>query len=201
MPPAILNFEELSAMANASPQHHARFEVEKTDRYFAPIIKAVRRVQAINGGHGASFKDIYKFVCLDLGATQEQAILGKAPCPYKGGLKDQKGLIRSWIEEHSPHSRQFYFRAGRRTNWRGDKKRLLFTNSLLGEMNNAVGWQPYRAVRGNGWCFDPLAAQNWVQPSEDVLMIAEALYKKKGMQGISRTPLKQDVIYSAVNIS
>jgi hypothetical protein len=87
------------------------------------------------------------------------------------------------------------------TNWRGDKKRLLFTNSLLGEKNNALGWQPYRVVRGNGWCFDPLGAQNWVQPSEDVLMIAEALYKKKGMQGISRTPLKQDVIYSAVNIS
>ena len=203
MPPAIENMSlaEMSAMANASIHLHTRFEVKKIDRYRTPIIKAVRHAQAINGGAGASFKNIYKFVCRDLGATEEQAIVGNAPCPYTGILKDQKGRIRSWIEEHSPHSRQYYFRAGRRTNWRGDRSRLLFTNVLLGEKNNAGGWQPYRAVRGNGWCLDPIAAQSWVQPSEDVLMIAESMYKKKGMQGSPRTPFKQDVIHSAVNIS
>ena len=151
------------------------------DKFHHAIVGAVK---SLSGSW--SFKEIYEPVCKALGATDSQAKEGCAPCPYKGLIKNMKGLIRSWIEERCPHSRQYYFRAGRLTSWRGSQP-LLFVNPGLGASNTEVAWTPYKRVRGNGWAFNPDAANLVQQPSQETLNAAAALYKKRGMQGKNRT--------------
>jgi hypothetical protein len=152
-----------------------------TDRYCAPILKAFMALPP-----NSQFKAVYPLVCLNLGATPEQAAKGIALCPEKGVLMDIKGKIRSWVEERSPHSRQHYFRGGRIATWGPNARPLLFVNPVLGENNAAGQWHPYIRVRGRGWSFDPSAAEAAPQPSVAVQQAAAALYRKRGMQGRGR---------------
>ena len=163
----------------------------QTDRFFVPITTAAASMPP-----NWQFKNLYAAVCTNLGATPEEAVKGIAPCPYNTGLrKDMRGLIRSWVEERSPHSRQRYFRAGGRSAFdaKPNLRPLLFVNPVLGEVNNSVAWAPYKTVRGGGWTYDPEAAAAAEKPSEEVLNAAAALYLKKGMQGQNRTVSKADV--------
>jgi hypothetical protein len=161
------------------------------DRFFLPIVKAFQDMQ--KNYEVVQFKQIYTQVCLNLGATPEHAELGFAPCPYKGVEKNMKGLIRSWVEERSPHSRQRYFRGGSRVIGRQDERPLLFVNVILGQNNAANEWRPYTHARGRGWKFDPQAAEMAEMPSNDVLNAAAAIYRKKGMQGRARVKHTRDV--------
>lgn len=161
------------------------------DRYYDAIVESALKWQANNPGRSFRFKHIYHMVCTRLGATIPQAMRGLAPDPYSGEIKDMRGLIRSWIEERSPHSRQHYFRGGRRmrAGWRPQ----LFVNWGLGEANTTGAWMPYRTVRGDGWTFNPAAAASWAGPTNDVLVAAEAQIQRKGMRGHPRTVSKADV--------
>jgi len=152
-----------------------------TDKFYNAIVSVVKSMKG-----SWSFKELYEPICRALGATDSDAKQGCAPCPYKGLTKDMKGLIRSWIEERCPDSRQYYFRAGRLTSWRGSQP-LLFVNPGLGMNNRKVAWAPYNHVRGMGWAFNPDAAKAVEQPSQEILNAAAALYKKRGMQGKNRT--------------
>lgn len=152
------------------------------DKFFVPITTAA----ALLPQH-FRIKDLEKATCLQLHATPEDAAMGYAPCPYTGIRKHMGGLIRSWVEERSPHSRQHYFRAGRRTNWKPNQRPLLFLNHVLGNSNKAVAWAPYMHVRGGGWVYDPDQAAKEVMPTEAILNTAAALYKKQGMRGATRT--------------
>jgi len=163
----------------------------QTDRFFVPITTAAASMPP-----NWQFKNLYRDVCINLGATPEEAAKGVAPCPYNTGVrKDMRGLIRSWVEERSPHSRQYYFRAGSRSTFdtKPNLRPMLFVNPVLGEVNNSVQWAPYKAVRGGGWTYDPEAAEEAEKPSQEVLNSAAALYLKKGMQGQNRTVSKTDV--------
>ena len=168
------------------------------DRFFLPIIKAFQKLQKLHDR--LQFRQIYMQVCLNLGAAPDRAALGFAPCPYKGGEKNMKGLIRSWVEERSPHSRQHYFRGGRRANWRAHERPLLFVNPVLGENNAANAWQPHTRVRGAGWQFNPEAAQVVTLPSNEMLNAAALLYgNKQGMQGRGRVTHACDVQVKSIN--
>ena len=161
------------------------------DRYHAAIVRAAATLKQFH------FKDLYPLVCKNLGATDEQARNGIAPCPYSGELTDStklKGLIRSWVEERSPHSRQHYFLGGRRKIWTAKNPRpLLFVNEKLGAVNAANDWMPYTTARGEIWVFSPDLANSAVKPSEEVLNAAAAAYKKHGMRGATRTVSAADI--------
>ena len=167
---------------NVRPKVH----IINVDEYYEAIIETVCEITD-NGRKAFQFKDIYKGVCLKLGATEEQAEEGIAYCPYKHKLKNMCGLIRSWIEERSPHSRQYYFRNGKRAYWKFGARPLLFVNNGLGQKNNECNWMPGNHVRGNGWYYNPNAAKRAVQPSESTLNTAAAAYKKTGQRGSNHT--------------
>jgi hypothetical protein len=169
------------------------------DRYHAAIVDAAATLKQFN------FKDLYPLVCKNLGATEEQINKGIAPCPYTGELKDcakLKGLIRSWVEERSPHSRQYYFRGGKRAVWTAKNPRpLLFVNEKLGAVNAANEWMPYTTARGDFWEFNPDRANSVIQPTDEMLDIAAAAYKKKGMRGKCYTNCTADVTVVTREIS
>jgi hypothetical protein len=125
-----------------------------------------------------------------------------APCPYTHELKDIKGVVRSWIEERSPHSRQHYFRNGKRIHWNdANPRELLFVNPVLGEKNNAVAWRPYNTVRGGGWSFNPAAANAYVKPSEETLVVASGLYRRIGVRGAgNQTKTARDIVTTSRRI-
>ncbi len=153
-----------------------------SDRYFIPITQAFQSLHTL--GHAKiQFKDLYPLVCRNLGAKDAQAKLGQAPCPYKGNVRDIKGLVRSWVEERSPCSRQYYWRNGKRVFWSFDQRPLLFVNEGLAKKNDEKNWMPYSYVRGDGWMFNPEAAEAWSQPSEVVLQVATQAIQKQGCRG------------------
>jgi hypothetical protein len=157
----------------------------KKDRYHDAIISAFTTLH--RHYEKLKFKEIYYHVCLNLGASDEQAKSGLAICPYTSQVKCHKGLIRSWIEERSPHSRQHYFRAGKRVFWKQGDRPLLFINEGLAEQNEKVAWEPYKTVRGDGWIFNPIKPNKYTKPSEEILMAAANKYLKVGMRGAART--------------
>jgi len=163
--------------------------VSKQDRFYSAIVNSARLLKKFR------FKDIYPVICKSLGATDKQASQGIAPCPYTGASKNIKGLIRSWVEERSPHSRQHYFRGGKRVTWTEKTPRpLLFINEKLGKTNAENEWMPYTFARGDIWTFNPDLAASVVKPTDDVLNLAAAAYKKQGMRGSkSRTPSTPDI--------
>ena len=165
----------------------------KQDKYHNAIVSAFKK-HADTTDKPAQFKDIYYTVCKNLEASDADASKGIAPCPYTGQKKDIKGLIRSWVEERSPHSRQYYWRGGKRVIWTEEQRPLLFVNWGLAKANAEKKWMPYNHVRGNGWILDPMAAKKWVQPSDEILRLATAAYRKTGMQGSPRTPSAPTVI-------
>lgn len=169
------------------------YNVILQDRYYDAIVGAFK---AQNGP--VRFCWIYPEICRRLGATEEDALRGFAPCPYSNAIIDQKGRIRSWVEERSPHSRQYYFRAGKRTNWKAGDRPLLFINPILGEMNNNNDWMPYTHARGAGWSFNPVEANLWLQPSDEILDRAASAYRRQGMRGAVRTNLIQNVPIIAI---
>jgi hypothetical protein len=172
----------------------------KKDRFEDAIINAFKSLEATTSGKGVQPKQYYKQVCLNLGATEDQAMEGDAPCPYNGNIKNMRGLIRSWIEERSPCSRQHYFRGGNITNWKDGERPLLFINNKLGKMNEEFEWKPYgvdgkaNSARGDGWIYHPIKAMQFKQPSLVVLQAAVSMYKKKGMQGRNRSRITKDTI-------
>lgn len=181
---------------------------DKKDRYRDAITNAFISLGATMTGKGIQPKQLYKTVCLNLGATEAQAIKGMAPCPYTGCEKNIKGVIRSWIEERSPCSRQHYFRGGIIANWKDGDRPLLFVNNKLGKMNASFEWKPYgvdgkrNSVRGDGWIYDPIKAMEFKQPSLVVLKAAESMYKKQGMQGTNRSRITKDTFtYMFINPS
>jgi hypothetical protein len=172
------------------PTHKRSIKLRTPDEVFAQaILKAIEQLPAdASGKRLFSFKDIYMNACLNLGSSMSDALHGRAPCPKKcNTILDIKGRIRSWIEEHSPHSRQHYFRAGKRTSWKDGERPLLFVNEGLKRSNDAANWEPYRAVRGTKWEYNPTQAALSTMPSEEVLAAASLLYKKKGMRGTRHT--------------
>ena len=171
-----------------------------TDHFFIPVTSAFTSM----GSYYVRPKSLYNQVCLNLGARPADAERGYAPCPYKTGTYEQRlmnmeGRIRSWIEERSPHSRQHYFCAGKRANWKPDSRPLLFLNPVLGKANNDVAWAPYTYARGGGWAYDPEQAKKELQPSDEILNAAAALYKKTGMRGKGRTVFKANLKIMSVS--
>jgi hypothetical protein len=175
----------------------ASHRIYMVDRFFVPIIKAFEKLQKEQAS--LRFKEVYKQICLNLGAPPERAALGFAPCPYKGTEKNMMGLIRSWVEERSPHSRQHYFRGGNITAWRPYERPLLFVNPVLGQNNSANAWRPHTHARGRGWQFNPDAAEASTMPTIDVLNAAALLYVKKGMQGRGRVKHARDVQVKSIS--
>ena len=169
------------------------FQTVLKDRYHDAIVGAF-----LAQSGPVRFCDIYAEVCRRLGATEDDAVLGIAPCPYSHERKDHRGIIRSWVEERSPHSRQHYFRGGKRVFWRQGERPLLFVNPFLGECNNRNNWMPYTHARGAGWSFNPTEALNWSKPSDEVLDIAAAAYRKRGMRGYTRTKAVPNVVVAAI---
>ena len=156
--------------------------VEFKDRYEDAILGAFKFLGAESTP--VTFNMVYPLVCRALGADEESAENGIAPDPYNpGSLKDIRGLIRSWVEERCPHSRQHYFRGGVRARWLPGQRSMLFVNYGLAHANEAVAWAPYQFVRGDGWMLDPETATAYQKPSDEGLDAAAAQYKKRGMQG------------------
>jgi len=168
------------------------YDVLFADRYFNAITEAAYQLSEF------SFKELYGQVCLNLGATAEQAARGHAPDPYgrcAGTTKDIRGLIRSWVEERSPHSMQHYFCNGKRKRWAPGERPLLFINPGLAAANSKVEWKPYNHVRGTKWSLNKEAATAYIQPSESILNTAESLYKKQGRRGTAnQTRMQKDMI-------
>jgi len=164
----------------------------KTDSFYKPIVTAFITL----GGYARplKFKDIYEQVCLNLGSKPSDAKHGIAPCPITGRVMNHKGRIRSWIEERSPCSRQHYFRAGKVAVWKPNKCPLLFINNKLGRMNQECNWQPYNRVTGDGWLFNPPAANQYPLPSYETIIAAAAMYRRKGMQGMNRVQYALSVV-------
>jgi hypothetical protein len=158
----------------------SQFVVFMKDKYHDAIVETLKNFGEFRP------RDVYTPICLALGASQEDALNGRAPCPYTGNIKDMRALIRFWIEERSPHSRRQYFRNGKRAKW-GNKRPLLFVNHKLGEMNNANSWMPKTYSRGDRWSYNPTTASQVIQPTEDVLNFAAAAYVKKGQRGTTPT--------------
>lgn len=169
------------------------FQVILKDRYHDAIVGAF-----LERKNPTRFCDIYPDICRRLGATKEDAVQGIAPCPYSQERKDHRGLIRSWVEERSPHSRQRYFRGGKRVIWKQGERPLLFINPKLGEMNEKNEWMPYTHARGLGWSFNPTEALNWSEPASDILETAANAYRKKGMRGSVRTKATSNIVAIAV---
>jgi hypothetical protein len=145
---------------------------------------------------GFAFKDLVFPVSMILGAdSEEDALKGKTYHPYSGKpITHVEGWIATWIEERSPDSRQRYFCAGSRIR---SNKPLLFVNDGLYRANTTCAWQPYNYVRGGRWLYNPAAALNRVQPTEEVLEVAAAMYRKKGMRGAkNRTAVTVDYVES-----
>jgi hypothetical protein len=160
----------------------AERHVELKDRYEDAILNAFKQLGAESTP--VSFNMVYPLVCTMLGADEESAERGIAPDPYSPGtLKDIRGLIRSWVEERCPHSRQHYFRGGLRAKWLPGQRPTLFINYGLARENEKVNWAPYSTVRGDGWMLDPQTASAYQKPADDILDAAAALYKKRGMRG------------------
>lgn len=169
---------EMSGFVDSMLNMVSRKHVAFTDRYEKAILDAAAELKTFH------FKNLYASVCLRLGATDEQASKGLCPNPYKPEqIKDIRGFVRSWVEERSPHSRQHYFRAGKRTAWLPGERPLLFVNARLFQENTQHAWAPYTHVRGDVWSYDPEAAQASPRPDEAILHAAETLYRKRGMQG------------------
>jgi hypothetical protein len=164
-----------------------------TDKYHAPITKAAEALGSF------TVSQLYYPVCIAMGGTPQQAAGGLAPCPYTNVLKDHRGLIRSWIEERSPHSRQHYFRAGRLAAWKPNTRPMLFVNEVLGQKNAALEWKPYSYARGHLWSYNPEAAAEVEKPSQAILEAAAALYKKKGMRGSNHVTATRNVQVKKVN--
>ena len=153
---------------------------------------------------GLRQRDVYYTVCKKLGASEEDALNHRAPCPYTGELMlkaNLTGRIRSLIEEHSPHSRQFYFRGGKRTTWTEQPYRCLFVNWGLEAKNTQNQWMPYTRARGDVWILDPKAAAQYTRPSEDVLYNAELAYRRTGMRGRNHTKLVRDATFVQHSLS
>lgn len=145
---------------------------------------------------GFAFKDLVFPVAMILGAdSEEDALKGKTYHPYTGKPIDNvQGWVATWVEERSPDSRQRYFCAGTRHK---TNKPLLFVNDGLYRANTTCAWQPYTYVRGGRWFYNPAAALNRPQPTEEVLEAAAALYRKKGMRGAkNRTAVSVDYVES-----
>jgi len=168
-------------------------KVYMTDKYHAAITKVAEQLGSF------TFSQIYYPVCIELGATPQQAAQCLAPCPKNGNLMNQGGRIRSWVEEHSPHSRQHYFRAGRLVAWKPNTRPLLFVNEVLGQKNAALEWKPYGYARGHLWSYNPEAAEEVEKPSQAILEAAAALYKKKGMRGSNHVAAPRTTQVTKVN--
>jgi len=180
---AIMTAFMLTEMFREQPEGE-EYDVLCQDAYFKPIVNAILAIQRETGNQMWRFRDIYSRVCLNLGATEAQAATGVAPCPYTGYVKNMKGLIRSWVEERSPDSRQYYFKQNRRKYWRPDERLLLFVNPGLRQSNTNVHWMPYNHTRGKGWILNPSAANAVIKPSENILNNAVAAYRPRyGMRG------------------
>ena len=170
------------------------YDVVYADRYYCPIIDAVHQL-----GGDFKFKELYGQVCQNLGATTLQAAKGLAPDPYSPGtVRDIRGLIRSWVEERSPHSMQHYFCNGKRKTWAAGERPLLFINPGLENANSKEAWKPYKYARGTKWSLNETAASSYVKPTEEVLNAAAALYKKQGRRGATNQGrMHADVILAA----
>jgi hypothetical protein len=179
----------LTKIANMFSESHVTLK----DRYENAIVGAFKALGAESTP--VSFNMVYPLVCTALGSDEQAARYGIAPDPYNpGSLKDIRGLIRSWVEERCPHSRQHHFRAGKRVYWKPGDRTLLFVNYGLAQKNEAIAWTPYKFVRGDGWMLNPEAAAAYSMPSNEVLNAAAALYKKQGMRGRrNATPMMADV--------
>ncbi len=170
-------------------------KVQYLDRWCSAIVTAAKKAQARSLNGTFEFKDIRFDVCMALGCDNEDdARRGFAYHPYKGTRINVSGYIATWIEERSPHSRQRYFKGGRRVSkWDENTHPLMFVNEGLARANDKTNWAPFvetkdgqwkrNYVLGSGWRFDPVSARAAKTPSEEVLAAAETMYHKKGMQG------------------
>jgi hypothetical protein len=177
-------------------------EEYKVDRFLKAILETF--VELDPEQQGLRPKDTYYSVCKKLGASEEDALNNQVVCPYTGVLLSKanlQGRIRSLIEEHSPHSRQFYFRAGKRTTWTDEPNRCLFVNWDLEAKNTQINWMPYETVRGGRWVLDPKAAAKYTRPSEEVIQSAVSMYKRVGMRGTNHTKLVKNSTFVQHNLS
>jgi hypothetical protein len=95
----------------------------------------------------------------------------------KIALSTFTGKIRTFVEERSSDSRQHYFKSGtlQPRGWMPN----LFSNPELCAKNNLCKWKPYCHVGGRGiWSLGAGSGR----PNRMVLLIAESLYKKKGLR-------------------
>ena len=127
-----------------------------------------------HGGRIDSWRQVYTYV---------EHRLGGIKC-FKTGRDICKtlfqGRIRTCVEEHSADSRQHYFSGGRLKNngWR----LCIFQNEELRRQNELISWRPYHRVKGGTWKLrDP--DTDIKRPNQTILLAAELLYRRKGMQG------------------
>ena len=113
---------------------------------------------------GFKFKDIYSCVV---------AVNGGYHHPNGSGKEMTKeaffGNIRTCIEEHSPCSRQYYFKGGQRTYNDVTKRNNYFHNNLLLTNNNNCKWCSGQ-VRGDVWFYRPTPDDMF--PAEEIIETA-----------------------------
>ena len=127
---------------------------------------------------GFNFKDIYKYVVEENGGFNHPKGKGKLYTP-----ENFYGAIRSSIEEHSPSSRQYYWKGGIRTFNEQSNKKNLFFNEHLSERNNTCQWDDKTKVHGKVWFYKP-TPKNFI-PSEYIIQSASEC-RKIGMRGSNR---------------
>jgi hypothetical protein len=154
------------------------------DWLYDPLLKAVASI----GGYWLKWSTLYDAIKEVLDTSETQRMRGVVGLPDGREITETnfRGMVRSWVEERSPYSRQHYFRAGKRTKWTEYQRPKLFVNVGLGRANEMCDWKPYRAARGDGWILYPKMASEYSGPSEEQLVKAERLYLKKGMRGSNR---------------
>ena len=103
------------------------------------------------------------------------------------------GSIRSCIEEHSPSSRQYYFKGGKRTFNEQTNMKNLFYNEELFAKNDLCNWDDHSHVRGKVWVYKPTPRD--IIPSQDTLHSASLSKKYSSLSGKGASVLKTEKLF------
>lgn len=157
----------------------------KRHSYFLTLIQKVLHKNPYFIKNGFNFKDIYEYVVQENGGFKHPNGKGKLMT-----VNQFYGAIRSSIEEHSPSSRQYYFKGGKRTFNEQTNNCNLFFNEHLSCKNNACDWNDSTSVRGKIWFYKP--TPNEFIPSESIIQCA-TVNRKIGFRGSSILNRQSDI--------
>lgn len=181
-------------MSNSYVNHLVEYStpIHLKDELYEPILKAILAI----GGYWSKWRPLYEQIKTQLGTTEEQRARRVVPHPNGTEISETnfRGLVRSWVEERSPYSRQYYFRNGLRTTWSEYERPKLFVNIGLGKANIRNHWMPYTYARGDAWILYPKMAALFEGPTQKQLTLAAAKYKRTGTRARRTRPIRTKII-------